>query len=128
MLKHAILHHEDMHPTQVEFGMKVTVSDRSAIERQIAEAVKIEREIRKGKKLMNSKGEFNRCEIPRLTVSKSQALKELREEQEETRTLKIKMRAIKKRKKEKNIEEEMRNPTLRRVCLEILNEDNREWL
>ena len=32
-----------------------------------------------------------------------------------------------KRKKDERIEEEMSNPSLRRVCLEILNEDNRAW-
>ena len=108
----------------LEFGIRVTGSYRSPIERQIAEAVKIEREVRKGKRLLNSKSEFNLCELPRLTVgNQKQAAKELREEDEETKKWKDKLRKLKKRKKDNKIEEEMRNPSLCRVCLEILNEN-----
>ena len=43
------------------------------------------------------------------------------------RTWKEKVRKLKKRKKDDKIEKEMRNPSLHRVCLEILNQDDREW-
>ena len=38
------------------------------------------------------------------------------------------MKQIKKRKKDKLIEREMKNPDLKRVCLEVLNQDNTEWI
>ena len=38
------------------------------------------------------------------------------------------MRQIRKRKKVKRIEDEMKNPSIERVCIEILNEDNRQWM
>ena len=59
MLKHYFLNHEDIKMDDLEFGIRVTGTYRSAIERQIGEAVKIEREVRKGKSLLNSKSEFN---------------------------------------------------------------------
>ena len=37
------------------------------------------------------------------------------------------MRLIRKRKKDRIIEEEMKNLSMKRVCLEVLKEDNREW-
>ena len=112
----------------MEFGIRVTDTYKSAIERQIAEAVKIEREVKKGKNMLNSKSEFNRCELPRLKIgTRKQTLQELQEDDDETRKWKDKLRKLKKRKKDKKIEEEMNNPSLRRVCLEILNEDDRAW-
>ena len=128
MLKHALIDHEGMEFKDIEFGMRVTQSYRSAIERQIGEAVKIEREYRRRKKLLNSKGEFNRREIPRLTAgTENELLKELQKDEEEKRSVKMKIKMIRKRKKDRLIQEEMSNPSLRRVCLEILNEDNRAW-
>ena len=84
MLKHALLKHDGIELKKIEFGMRVTESFRSAIERQIGEAVKIERENRRGKKLLNSKSEFNRWEIPRLMAGTDKELmKELQKDEEE---------------------------------------------
>ena len=128
ILKHYLLEHEGLKMEDLEFGIKVTGSYRSALERQIAEAIKIEFELEKGTKLLNSKAEFNRCEIPRLKIgSRKQELEELKKENDLERKLKEKMRIIKKRKKDKQIMEEMSNPSLKRVCIEILNQENREW-
>merc|ERR1711915_880533 len=128
ILKHFLLVHEGMEMKDLKFGIRITGNYRTAIERQISEAVKIEREIKKGKKILTSKSEFNRCEIPRLNASsKKDALNDLKEEHEETKRLKIKMRQIRKRKKDKRIEDEMKNPSIERVCIEILNDDNRQW-
>ena len=84
----------------------MTASLRSAFERQIAEVVKIEIKSRKGVKLLNSKSEFNRCEIPRLTVSNNQAVKEFQEEQEEKKRLKNSLKTLRKRKKDEKVERE----------------------
>ena len=66
MLKHAVIHHPDLEPSRVEFRMKILSSHKTAFERQIREAVLINKH--SGVRLMNSKLEYNRCSIPRITV------------------------------------------------------------
>ena len=66
MLKHAVIHHPDLNPKNVEFGMKIISSHRSAFERQITEAVLINRY--SGYRIMNSKLEYNRCSIPKISL------------------------------------------------------------
>ena len=65
LLKHAVdLHHsEDM--TKLQFGLKVLKYTRSAFERQIYESVSIEEN--RYHHLLNSRSEFNRSAVPRLT-------------------------------------------------------------
>ena len=65
--------HEDNHMAkhnmmeeEVVFSMKVLKQHRSAFERQVIEAVLIEME--DDGSLLNSKGGFNRCALPRLQV------------------------------------------------------------
>ena len=53
-----------MKPKEMEYGMRVKETFHTAIERQVAEAVSISTEKGKGKTLMNSKGEYDRCLIP----------------------------------------------------------------
>ena len=79
LLKHYLNCHQDLKMTDVKFGMRVRNSFRSALDRQIGEAVAIDVERRKGKQLMNSKSEYNRCTIPRITTK---TLKETVEENE----------------------------------------------
>ena len=88
-------HHQQLvhRGEQPKFIMKVVGSHRSALSRQISEAVRIRR--RGGESMiLNSKAEYNRCHIPRLRVEleeerekREQELKELEknlvEEQEE---------------------------------------------
>ena len=66
--------------------MKVKSTFRSAIERQVSEAVAIAREESSGTNLMNSKAEYNRCKLPRLNtkvfedqVKKMKQIKNLKE-------------------------------------------------
>ena len=66
MLKHAVNHHPGMNPDHIKFEMKILSSHKTAFERQIREAVLIEKFA--GPKLMNSKLEYNRCSIPRITI------------------------------------------------------------
>ena len=69
-----------------EFGIKVTGSYRSAVERKIAEAVRIEYEKYQEACLLNSKAEFNRCEIPRLKIGTTkQELEEKKREEDRER-------------------------------------------
>ena len=66
MMKHIAFKHQDREIEDVEFGMRVISYTRSALERQVLESVKIQEERRKNI-IMNSKSEYSRCTIPRLT-------------------------------------------------------------
>ena len=86
----------------MQFGMKLRKKYRTPIVRQIGEAVAIDYEKRKGTTLMNSKSEYNRCQIARIsTKSEKESLKELEKETEEEERLKKEMRELRKKKREK---------------------------
>ena len=59
MLKHVLNNHPDMNLEHVQFDMKILSSHKTAFERQIREAVLIDKYA--GPTLMNSKVEYNRC-------------------------------------------------------------------
>ena len=62
------------------FGMRYRQSFDYAVEHQMGEAVAIARESRSGRILMNSKSEYNRCRIARITMqSKKETHTRLRE-------------------------------------------------
>ena len=64
ILKHHILHHQG--EGEPDFHMRVVGVYRSALTRQVAEAVRIRRW---GEGVvLNSKSEFNRCQLGRLTL------------------------------------------------------------
>ena len=67
MLKHAILNHPEKDVLDVKFGMKVVQFCKSSFERQILESVVIQTE-RNDHNLLNSRAEYNRCSLPRLTT------------------------------------------------------------
>ena len=70
---------------EMEVGMKVRSTFKSAIERQISEAVAISRA---ETILMNSKAEYNRCKLPRLnTQTLEDQIKEADTEKEKERKL-----------------------------------------
>ena len=82
MLKHQVLHHNQ---EDTPFVMRAVSYHRSALSRQAAEAVRIMRRGGEGA-ILNSKGEFNRCFIPRLMLIEEDKLKELEEmDKEENR-------------------------------------------
>ena len=64
MVRHQKLVHPGAPP---QFHFKVVSSHRTALNRQIREAVQIRRRGGSGS-ILNSKSEFNRCHIPRLVV------------------------------------------------------------
>ena len=66
MLKHCVIYHPDLDPRKVEFKMKILSSHSSAFERQIREAVLINKY--SGVRSMNSKLEYNRCSIPTMLM------------------------------------------------------------
>ena len=86
LLKHYVLYHQqEIKKEEMEFGMRVRETFHTAIERQVAEAVTISFENKKGKILMNSKGEYNRCYLPRISTKskkKTEEEKEVYDEEE----------------------------------------------
>ena len=67
MLKHCIGVHENSDMGDIKFGMKVIQYSKSSFERQIRESVQIQAE-RKDHHLLNSRSEYNRCSVPRLSA------------------------------------------------------------
>ena len=65
---HMVKHQSLVHPGEPPaFHFKLVSSHRSALSRQVREAVRIRRRGGAGQ-ILNSKSEFNRCHIPRLVV------------------------------------------------------------
>ena len=62
-----IVHHEG--EGEPEFSFKVLGQHKSALTRRISKAVQIRG---RGKIVLNSKGEYDRCKIHRLTVENSE--------------------------------------------------------
>ena len=82
MLKHVLTHHPNEDMFSVELGMSVRKFCKSSFERQILESVTIQHE-RNNHHLMNSKSEYNRCSLPRLSTKMGdQEMKEYKIEQE----------------------------------------------
>ena len=66
MLKHILDKHETENHEEIVFNAKVLSYCNSSFERQILESVKIQQE--RGHNLLNSKAEYNRSAVPRLTM------------------------------------------------------------
>ena len=88
MLKHAIEKHgEEENLTNIKFGVKVLRYTKRAFERQVIESVLIQEN--RDHHILNSKSEYNRCSLPRLTAKlgerewKSKEKEERREKEHE---------------------------------------------
>ena len=66
LLKHILDKHEEEEIDEIKFGIKIIKYTRTPFERQILESVKIQQE-RQDHFLLNSRAEYNRCAIPRLS-------------------------------------------------------------
>ena len=66
LVKHWRISHPEL-PTPPQFSIQVVGSYRDALSRQVGEAVRIDL---RGEDVLNSKAEFNRCRLPRLTINK----------------------------------------------------------
>lgn len=77
MFKHQVMEHGGREPS---FTMKVIKFYKTPLARQVAEAIRIRRRGGEGA-ILNSKGEFTRCYIPRLRVEEQ----DLEEEKEQRR-------------------------------------------
>ena len=100
MLKHVLLNHPEQDMEHVAFGMKILRTCKSSFERQIFESVAIQQE-RKEHYILNSRTEYNRCSIPRLSTQVGDKefekySKELKEEKEQEEKLEQMARKIRK--------------------------------
>ena len=131
LLKHYLQWHKDMDIEEMEVGMKVRSTFKSAIERQISEAVAISRAESEGTILMNSKAEYNRCKLPRLnTQTLEDQIKEADTEKEKERKLSKEISELRKKKKvrkKENNEENLEKNELLEVCNDILKENSQRW-
>ena len=86
-----------------------------ARERQVVEAVTIMIEQRKGIHLLNSKSEFNRPTLPRLTAgNQGEGYEMMKEDKEIEKQIKSDIKSLKKRNKNKSIVEDNKADTYRR--------------
>ena len=67
MLKHVLTQHPGQDIMSIKFNMKVRKFCKTSFERQILESVTIQQE-RQEHQLLNSKSEYNRCSLPRLST------------------------------------------------------------
>ena len=107
MLKHYFDKHSEEKIEEMEFGGRIVRQCRSAFNRQIGESVEIQNN--KNHFLLNSKSEYNRCALPRLSAklgerSLDSLEKEKKEEKEKEREMLRKIRELKvRRNKERNM-------------------------
>ena len=67
LLKHIATKHRGEDLDNIKFGMKILKQTKTALERQVTESVKIQEE-QERHYILNSKSEYNRCSLPRLTA------------------------------------------------------------
>ena len=82
MLRHMLDRHKGEEFKEVRWGMFVVKFLRSAFERQIEEAVSIEKMAKTGE-ILNSKSEYNNCTLPRLVTRIGDPEKEMKEYEKE---------------------------------------------
>ena len=95
-----MLEHPEQELEAVQFGMKIIRTCQSSFERQIFESVLIQ-QARKEHNVLNSRSEYNRCSLPRLTTQIGEQEfdkynKELLEEKKQEEKLEQKIRTIRK--------------------------------
>ena len=66
LLRHALDQHEGEKLSSIKFGMRVVQYCRTSFERQILESVTIQQH--RNHHILNSRTEYNRCSIPRLST------------------------------------------------------------
>ena len=67
MIKHYFDKHEGEELEKMEFGIKIVKNTKTAFDRQILESVLIQAK-KKKHHILNSRSEYNRCALPRLTA------------------------------------------------------------
>ena len=99
MLKHYFEHHSGEKLEEMRFGARIVKPARTAFNRQVCESVHIQENAAKHE-ILNSKSEYNRCALPRLTTKLGDntvdKLEKLKKEQiEKEKELMNKIRSLK---------------------------------
>ena len=126
MLKHVVDKHEGMDIEKVKFGV------RSAFERQLLESVIIQQE-RESHSLLNSRAEYNRCAVPRLSTkigdnNYKKFEKEMEKDKEKNSYLESKIRDLRKSRniERRNIPRRKDEPALKRRKMETGHKEIKE--
>ena len=91
MVKHWVSDHAE-EKSMPDFKIKVVASFKDALTRQIAESVRIDR---RGSGVLNSRTEYSRCRLPRLTIDRSEwELAEMARKEIEDVTIRNEMEVI----------------------------------
>ena len=106
MVKHHVQEHKD-HEEQLEFSMKVVRCHMTAFSRQVHEAVIIHRN--GANQILNSKGEYNRCSLPRLKVMQGNRDTEKEDKEMTESELELEIRKLGWRKRWRRNEEKDQN-------------------
>ena len=109
LLKHVLDMHQNENPEEIKFSVRVLSYCKSSFERQIMESVIIQRE--RHHNLLNSKAEYNRSAVPRLTTKIGEKQykkweKEAEKDMEKNEQLEEKIRQMRKMRNKTR-----RNPT-----------------
>ena len=124
MLKHQILGHGDS-SEKLTFKMKILKFHTSAFMRQVHEAVAIEQNEKNG--ILNSKGGYNRCKLPRLSIKMGKIeAKDGEEKLSEMNEIEIE-REINKMRKEKKIRKMRENDEILKNSKEPPRKKKRRW-
>ena len=103
ILKH-YLDNLDEELEDIKFGMRIRSTARNAFERQVAESVLIQQESN-NHNILNSKSEYNRCALPRLTTKLGEKFekwkKEELEDKKKEEDLEKKIRTLRKERNKK---------------------------
>ena len=118
MLKHIVNYHQEEDHDKIKFGMKVVAYTRTSFERQIREAVLIQQE-RNNNFIMNSKSEYNRSALPRITTQMGeQDIKEwekkIRQEKQQEDETEAKIRTLRKKRNKDRVVAPQEPPSKRR--------------
>ena len=100
MLKHVLTKHPEQDFKEVRFGMKVIRNCKTSFERQIYESVAIQQE-RGEHHILNSRSEYNRCSLPRLSTQlgdeeHKKYNEELKQEKEQEDKIESQIRQLRK--------------------------------
>ena len=91
MLKHYFDKHAEEELEKIKFGGRIIDKPKTAFNRQISESVTIQHQKQKSF-ILNSKSEYNRCALPRLTANLGEIPE--KEEKEEEKELQGKIRDL----------------------------------
>ena len=123
LLRHCVEIHPLEDPDKVKFNMRQISSHKTAFERQLSEAVLIEKY--SGQYLMNSKLEYTRCSIPKMMMKLGNNDEKTDPLKEKEKSILEKMKLLYKGEKKRSTNDEnYAKPKKRRKIMIKNNENN----